>query len=79
MTALQIITKEKKAILDLELKGETQPLHVAIGRYELTKAGGKTFVEITEISTSREWVNVLAQDFLIGKKFEIPEAARGIL
>ena len=79
MTALRIDTKNKKAALDLELKGETLPLNVNVERYELTTVGDKTFIEIVEINTSREWVNVLARDFLQDKKFEVPEAVRAIL
>ena len=79
MTALQIDTKNRKAILDLELRGETQPLHVAIERYELTTSGDKIFIEIIEINTSREWINALARDLLKGKKLEVPETVRAVL
>lgn len=79
MTTLQIDSTNKRASLDLELKGETQPLHVTINRYELTSAGDKTFIEIKEINTSREWINMLAGDFLKGKKFELPEIAKAVL
>src|SRR5690348_9252628 len=34
MTTLQIDSTNKKASMDLELKGETQPLHITIDRYE---------------------------------------------
>ena len=60
MTTLQIDSTNKRASLDLELKGETQPLHITINHYELTSAGDKTFIEIKEITTSREWINSLA-------------------
>lgn len=79
LTALQIDTKNQKAILDLELKGETRPLHITVERYELTTTGGKSFIEIKEFNTSREWLNVLARNFLKGKKLEVPEAVRAIL
>ncbi len=79
MTTLEIDSKNKKASLELELKGETQPLRVTIGHYEVTAAEGKTFIEIKEFNTSREWINVLARDFLKGKKFEVPELVRSVL
>jgi len=79
LTALQINTKNQKAILDLELKGETRPLHITVERYELTTTGDKNFIEIKEFNTSREWLNVLAREFLKGKKLEVPEAVGAIL
>ena len=79
MTTLQIDSANKKATLDLELKGETQPLRVTIDRYELTTQEDKTFLEIKELATSREWINVLVGEFLKGKKFEVPEVVKAVL
>ncbi len=79
MTTLQIDAAKRTASFDLELKGETQPLRVTVDRYELTTVGDKTFVEIKEFHTSREWINLLAREFLKGKKFEVPEAAKALL
>ncbi len=79
MTTLQIDSARQRVTLDLELKGETQPLHIVIDRYELTTVDEKTFIELKEVTTSREWMNVLAKEFLKGKKFEVPEAVRSVL
>ena len=79
MTNLQIDSTNKRATLDLELKGETQPLRVTINCYELTSVGDKSFIEIKELNTSREWINSLAGGFLKGRKFEVPEIARAVL
>jgi hypothetical protein len=79
MTTLQIDSANKKASFDLELKGESQPLHITINRYELTTTGDKTLIEIKEFHTSREWINVVAGNFLKGKKFEVPEVVKALL
>jgi hypothetical protein len=79
MTHLQIDATNKKASFDLDLKGETQPLHVTIERYELSTIGDKTFIEIKEFHTSREWINSLAGGFIKGRKFEIPEMVKTFL
>jgi hypothetical protein len=79
MTTLQIDPKSKSAMLDLELKGETQTLRVTIGRYEMTSEGDKTFIEIKEFETSREWINTLAGDLLKGRKFVVPAAIKAVL
>jgi hypothetical protein len=79
MTSLQIDPTSRRATFDLELKGETQPLRVTIGRYELTDENGKTFLEIHEVATSREWMTLLAQQLVKGKKFEVPEMIKSLL
>ena len=79
MTTLHIDSAKRTASIELELKGETQPLHVAIDRYEVSKADGKTFIEIHEITTSREWLTLLAQQMVKGKKLEVPELAASVL
>src|SRR5579885_3081266 len=79
MTTLQIDSTNHSALFDLELKGETQPLRVNIGRYELTNANGKTFIEIHEVTTSREWLSLLAQQMVKGKKIEVPELLASVL
>jgi hypothetical protein len=79
MTTLQIDSTAKKASMDLELKGESQPLRVTINRYELSTVGDKTLIEIKELQTSREWINLLAEQFLKGKKFEVPEIVKAVL
>jgi hypothetical protein len=79
MTTLQIDSANKKATFELDLKGETQPLHITIDRYELTSTGDKTFVEFKEFKTSREWINLVAGDFLKGKKFEVPDLMKALL
>lgn len=79
MTTLQIDPSKKTANVDLELKGEVQPLNIKINRYELTTVGGKTYIEIKDLQTSREWMNVLATQFLKDKKFEVPSALQALL
>lgn len=80
MTTLQIDSANHRATFDLELKGETQPLRVTIARYELTTApNGGTFIEIHEVTTSREWMTLLAQQMVKGRKFEVPAMLASVL
>jgi hypothetical protein len=69
---LKINSKQKTFSLELDLVGETEPLAVS-GRYELTKNGGKTFfAPANDLQTSKEWLTILASEFLKGRSFEIP-------
>ena len=79
MTKPQIDFDTRRAIVEFELKGETQPLLITISRYELTVADGKTFIEMHELTTSREWLTLLGQRLLKGRKFELPEAVASVL
>lgn len=79
MTSLQIDSAKKTASLELDLKGETQPLRITISRYQVTREGGRSFIEIKELNTSREWVTSLARQLVKDKKFAVPEFADSVL
>ncbi len=59
MTTIKIDTENKSIELELELKGEAVPLRVHIENYRLTSTAGETFIELTDVTTSREWINAL--------------------
>jgi hypothetical protein len=74
LTAFKFNSGERSADAEILLKGETQPVRLRIGSYELVTEGGRTFVIIKDLVTSREWMTRLAQDFVVGKRFELPES-----
>ena len=78
VTALTIDTKNKSIELDVMLKDEIQNLHVSVGKYEITGEVGSKKLTISQISTSREWINTLATKYLEGKSFKIPDYAKSI-
>ena len=63
----------------LELKGETEPVRIHIQKYELIDPKGEAHLVIKSMTTSREWVTKLAQNFLIGRRLYIPETMRAFL
>ena len=72
LTAFSFDSREHSAEGELMLKGEREPIRVRIGKYELITEGEKTYAIIHSFAASREWVSRLAQDFVVGKRFEIP-------
>ncbi len=76
--SLEIDSKQKTFSLELELAGETEPLKVT-GSYHLVSGGEKTMVTPTEIKTSREWLTILAADFVKGRPIEVPGIVAGFL
>ena len=66
-------TKNQTIEIKLELIGESEVL-VLQGDYDLKKENDeKYFICIKDIKTSKEWVNILAKEYLKEQIFEIPE------
>ena len=76
MTNLQIDSKNKTITCELDLKGEPTPLKINGLNYQLVEEGGETFFEITKVDTSREWINVLCDEYLKHRRFKLPPLAR---
>jgi hypothetical protein len=67
-------SSQRSAEGEIMLKGETQPVRLRIGSYDLVEENGRTFAIINDLVTSREWMTRLAQQFVVGKRFELPES-----
>jgi hypothetical protein len=79
LNELEIDSANHRIIMDLALKGESEPLHLVIDEYELSDDGGQTFLEIKRFTTSREWINLVGRDLLKEKKFPVPKLIKAIL
>lgn len=71
----RIDTETKRIHLRLELKGELEPIEVTILEYEVN---GFCFV-IKEITTSREWMDIVIRKFNVPLKFEMPPAVGWVI
>src|ERR1044072_8871004 len=69
-TNLRLNSGEKSASITLELKGETEPVEIKIGKYEVLPQGDKVYLIIHAVTTSREWLTTLARHHLLNKKLE---------
>ncbi|HNY64859.1 MAG TPA: hypothetical protein PKM41_05435 [Deltaproteobacteria bacterium] len=60
--------------IDLEvlLKGESEPVTVTLHDYRFLTEGDRSYVTVGDVSVSREWMMILAEDLLKDKRFEIP-------
>ncbi len=58
MLKLDINSKDKTIDLEVLLRGESSPLQIHIGHYEI-KSGDDSGVKISKIHTSREWITDL--------------------
>ena len=70
---LTLNTKDKKIELTIGLKGELEPLQVVVHRYEIKEIEEKYYLVAYDIETSREWINLVAKEYIYNEKFEIPQ------
>ena len=79
MTELFIDTKKKRVRVRMELLGENEPIDVDILRYSLKERSETTYITIEEVTSSREWLTVALQEFVVGQDFAIPAKAGVVL
>ena len=72
VTALTVDTRLRKASLTAELKGESVPISVDIGNYDIVEENGRMCIRVLEISASREWLNVAIRQYLVGRLVPLP-------
>src|SRR5215831_8533400 len=67
----KVNSRARSAELHVRLKGEHEKLTVHVDEYELV-AGDKDYIVVKRARASREWVNAVLRNFVIGKRHEIP-------
>ncbi len=70
---LKIDSRQRTASVRLILKGEHESVTVLIERYELSDQSGQMSVILRQASSSREWLTLLLQDFVLNKPVVVPE------
>lgn len=69
-----LIDSERKTItLELDLKGEREPILVVVEEYDLLTEDGSAFLVPLRVTTSREWMTVLAQNLVVGRRLPLPD------
>lgn len=61
------------------LHGEPAPITVTVDRYRIHEAGGQKFLEIESCRCGRPWLQALLDDFVRGRKIELPAWAASAL
>jgi len=73
MLSLSIDSKNARIRVELLPKGEKEPIAIDIEEYQLTTVAGAEFIVIKKATASREWIDALVKDFLIGRTIPLPE------
>lgn len=71
-------TKSRISVRAL-LKGERDPINVAVERYELTREGERVYATLHAFSSSRPWITMLVSKVFTGKRYKLPSAVGGLL
>jgi len=79
LTKLEIDSRAKTMSGELALKGETAPIAVIIGRYELVQENGVTSLSVQGVTCSREWIGIVLNEYLAGRKIRVPGAVEKLL
>ena len=64
MTKLVIDKENKKINADLDLKGESEKIQIAIKNYRLIQGGENLMFDLGAIESSREWLNALLKNMV---------------
>src|ERR1035437_5481066 len=57
VTSLHIDSKERTLFAQLALKGETQPIEIKIGSYEVIQENGLEYIIFQNLHASKEWID----------------------
>jgi hypothetical protein len=73
MLKLNLNSKEKSIDCEIMLKGEKEPLQVYVNNYIISEEDGKFHLYAEDIKISREWINIVVENYLKNQKIELPE------
>ncbi len=72
ITSLTMDRRLRKASLTAELKGESVPICVEIGSYDVVEQNGRTCIRVQEVTANREWLNEALRHYLVGRLIPLP-------
>lgn len=72
MINFRLDSDSKVIQVEMMLKGEEEPIKFQVGKYDIIEEDGKLYVEVSELVTNREWMNLAINNYLPNKKIEVP-------
>ena len=79
MINFRLDSDSKVIQVEMMLKGEEEPIKFQVGKYDIIEEDGKLFVEVSELVTNREWMNLAINNYFPNKKIEIPTQYKKML
>ncbi len=71
MLTLEIDHKNKHIASSILLKGEKEPIKLEIDQYEIKQA--EATIQIGKATCDKPWIDALLKNFVVGKKWDIPD------
>lgn len=79
ITDCTVDTKINKVVVQALLKGERERVTIHLEKYEIEREGEVSFIVLKRFSSSREWVTLLLNRFLMDKRYKLPSAVSKLL
>ncbi len=79
VTDCSIDTKNNKLVIQALLKGEREKVTAIIDRYEIERDGEDAYIVLKQFSSSREWLALILNRYLMDKRYKLPSAVIKLL
>lgn len=76
---LALDSQNKTMELEVLLKGEQEELKAKVHKYSIENREEKYYLVIHNVETSREWLNLVLEEYLHNEEFELPEKYIGVI
>jgi hypothetical protein len=61
------------------LHGEAKPIDIVVDSYVIHSVGAQKFLEVQSFQCARPWLQALLEDFVRGRRIELPNWAAAVL
>ena len=75
MIQLKVDPAHKTIEAEILLAGETELIKIEVTRYNYAKQGDNSVFTVNQVTVSREWMSLLANELLVDKPLAIPASA----
>lgn len=72
LVELKIDNQNNKIAASILLNGDTVPIRLCVEKYQILNQENSATIEIIQASSDRPWINAIINNFVIGRKFNIP-------
>lgn len=79
LKALQVDSRQKRIVVEVDLKGEPSPVRIEVHAYEVAQRDGETYIRILKAAASREWLGIALNQYLVGQGIKVPAAVGALL
>jgi len=79
VTDLTLDTKRHAFAVRLHLLGEAEPIDVQVNKFVIKRRGDEATLTVLDATASRQWLDAVLRQFVIGQSFVVPPKAEAVL